>query len=91
MDQLANGKNPLKFLNYGRTGWIGGLLGKICESQGIDFTYSSDRLENRTSLENDIATIKPTHVFNAAGITDRPNVESHKVETIRTNVVASAL
>ncbi|CAI0424859.1 unnamed protein product [Linum tenue] len=68
--------------------------GKICESQGIDYTYDSGRLENRTFLENDIATIKPTHVFNAAGVTDRPNVEwceSHKVETITTNVVASAL
>ncbi|KAL9167426.1 hypothetical protein ABFS82_05G097200 [Erythranthe guttata] len=35
-------------------------------------------------------TFKPTHVFNAAGVTGRPNVdwcESHRVETIRTNVV----
>ncbi|CAI0476558.1 unnamed protein product [Linum tenue] len=88
----GNGSGPLKFLIYGRTGWIGGLLGKICESQGIDYTYGSGRLENRTSLENDIATIKPTHVFNAAGVTGRPNVdwcESHKVETIRTNVVGT--
>ncbi|CAI0464142.1 unnamed protein product, partial [Linum tenue] len=49
--------------------------GKICESQGIDYTYASGWLGNRTFLENDIATIKPTHVFNAAGVTDRPNVD----------------
>ncbi|CAN1332798.1 Bifunctional dTDP-4-dehydrorhamnose 3,5-epimerase/dTDP-4-dehydrorhamnose reductase [Linum perenne] len=90
----ANGKEsgPLKFLIYGRTGWIGGLLGKICESKGIEYTYGSGRLENRSSLEEDIATVKPTHVFNAAGVTGRPNVdwcESHKVETIRTNVVGT--
>ncbi|CAL1394643.1 unnamed protein product [Linum trigynum] len=74
MDQLANGNgnNPLKFLIYGRTGWIGSLLGKICESHGIDYTYASGKLENCTSLENDIATIKPTHIFNAAGITTAP-------------------
>ncbi|MBA0851527.1 hypothetical protein Goshw_021538 [Gossypium schwendimanii] len=90
----ANGSSdkPLKFLIYGRTGWIGGLLGKLCESQGIDYEYGSGRLENRISLESDIANVKPTHVFNAAGVTGRPNVdwcESHKVETIRTNVVGT--
>ncbi|KAI4315354.1 hypothetical protein L6164_028173 [Bauhinia variegata] len=88
----ASADKPLKFLIYGRTGWIGGLLGKLSESQGIDYAYGSGRLENRSSLEADIATVNPTHVFNAAGVTGRPNVdwcESHKVETIRTNVVGT--
>ncbi|CAL5359981.1 unnamed protein product [Camellia sinensis] len=90
----ANGSSekPLKFLIYGRTGWIGGLLGKLCESQGIDYVYGSGRLENRSSLDSDLVSINPTHVFNAAGVTGRPNVdwcESHKVETIRTNVVGT--
>ncbi|KAE8718699.1 Trifunctional UDP-glucose 4,6-dehydratase/UDP-4-keto-6-deoxy-D-glucose 3,5-epimerase/UDP-4-keto-L-rhamnose-reductase RHM1 [Hibiscus syriacus] len=60
-------KHSLKFLIYGRTGWIGGLLGRYPK-------------------------YKPTHVFNAAGITGRPNVdwcESHKTETIRTNVAGT--
>lgn len=81
-----------KFLIYGRTGWIGGLLGKLCEAQSIEYVYGSGRLENRPSLEADIASVRPTHVFNAAGVTGRPNVdwcESHKVETIRTNVVGT--
>ncbi|KAK4802472.1 hypothetical protein SAY86_000675 [Trapa natans] len=91
----ANGATtdkPLKFLIYGRTGWIGGLLGELCRAQSIDFEYGSGRLENRPSLEADIAAVSPTHVFNAAGVTGRPNVdwcESHKVETIRTNVVGT--
>ncbi|KAI4315351.1 hypothetical protein L6164_028170 [Bauhinia variegata] len=88
----ASADKPLKFLIYGRTGWIGGLLGKLCESQGIDYAYGSGRLENRSSLEADIATVNPIHVFNVAGVTGRPNVdwcESHKVETIRTNVVGT--
>lgn len=85
-------KPSLKFLIYGRTGWIGGLLGKICEKQGIPFEYGKGRLEERSTLLADIRTVKPTHVFNAAGVTGRPNVdwcESHKPETIRTNVVGT--
>lgn len=88
----AAADQQLKFLIYGKTGWIGGLLGKICQAQSINFEYGSGRLENRGSLEADIAAVKPTHVFNAAGVTGRPNVdwcESHKVETIRTNVVGT--
>lgn len=91
----ANGSaetKSFKFLIYGKTGWIGGLLGKLCEAQKIEYVYGSGRLENRSSLEADIASINPTHVFNAAGVTGRPNVdwcETHKVETIRTNVVGT--
>jgi UDP-glucose 4,6-dehydratase len=85
-------RQSLKFLIYGRTGWIGGLLGKICQKQGILYEYGSGRLENRVQLEADIESTKPSHVFNAAGVTGRPNVdwcESHKIETIRANVVGT--
>lgn len=84
--------HPFKFLIYGRTGWLGGLLGKICEKQGIPYEYGKGRLEERSSIVLDIQSVKPTHVFNAAGVTGRPNVdwcESHKPETIRTNVVGT--
>ncbi|CAH8321693.1 unnamed protein product [Eruca vesicaria subsp. sativa] len=88
----AEANASYNFLIYGRTGWIGGLLGKLCESQGISYTYGSGRLQDRQSLIADIETVKPSHVFNAAGVTGRPNVdwcESHKVETIRTNVAGT--
>ncbi|XVF48200.1 hypothetical protein PTKIN_Ptkin03bG0171300 [Pterospermum kingtungense] len=81
-----------KFLIYGRTGWIGGLLGKLCKEKDIEFEYGRGRLEDRRSLVEDIRRVQPTHVFNAAGVTGRPNVdwcESHKIETIRTNVVGT--
>ncbi|KAH7420657.1 hypothetical protein KP509_13G016100 [Ceratopteris richardii] len=87
-----NGSAPIKFLIYGKTGWIGGLLGNLCAKNGIAFEYGLGRLENRSQLEADIARVKPTHVFNAAGVTGRPNVdwcETHKVETIRANVVGT--
>ncbi|KAK9153190.1 hypothetical protein Sjap_000670 [Stephania japonica] len=85
---------PLKFLIYGRTGWIGGLLGKICEKQGIAFEYGKGRLQDKSQLMADIFAVKPTHVFNAAGVTGRPNVdwcETHKTETIGTNVAGTLL
>jgi UDP-glucose 4,6-dehydratase len=85
-------KSSFKFLIYGRTGWIGGLLGKICKKQGIVYEYGKGRLEDRSTLVADIRNVKPTHVFNAAGVTGRPNVdwcESHKTETVRTNVVGT--
>lgn len=85
-------KPPYKFLIYGKTGWIGGVLGKLCEKQGIPFEYGKGRLQDRSSLLADIQNVRPTHVFNAAGVTGRPNVdwcESHKAETIRTNVAGT--
>lgn len=85
-------KPSLKFLIFGRTGWIGGLLGKLCEKQGIPYEYGRGRLEDRSQLVADIQNVKPTHVMNAAGVTGRPNVdwcESHKTETIRTNVAGT--
>ncbi|KAK9668224.1 hypothetical protein RND81_13G042600 [Saponaria officinalis] len=88
----TNGSDSIKFLIYGRTGWIGGLLGQLCETQGIPYVYGSGRLENRDSLESDLNEVNPTHVFNAAGVTGRPNVdwcETHTVETIRANVVGT--
>ncbi|XP_034682992.1 trifunctional UDP-glucose 4,6-dehydratase/UDP-4-keto-6-deoxy-D-glucose 3,5-epimerase/UDP-4-keto-L-rhamnose-reductase RHM1-like [Vitis riparia] len=91
-DKDCSKSSGLKFLIYGRTGWIGGLLGKLCKDGGIEFEYGKGRLQDRKTLMEDIRRVQPTHVFNAAGVTGRPNVdwcESHKVETIRTNVVGT--
>ncbi|KAG6421411.1 hypothetical protein SASPL_117963 [Salvia splendens] len=85
-------KPAYKFLIYGRTGWIGGLLGKLCEKQEIAYEYGKGRLENRQQILADILAVKPTHVLNAAGLTGRPNVdwcESHMTETIRVNVAGT--
>lgn len=81
-----------KFLIFGKTGWIGGLLGKLMEERGLAYEYGSARLENRTDVLNDIKSSGATHVLNAAGVTGRPNVdwcEDHRVETIRSNVVGT--
>nr|GMD21692.1 dTDP-4-dehydrorhamnose reductase [Ipomoea batatas] len=91
---MANQKQQkrVKFLIYGKTGMIGGMLGKLCEENGIPFEYGKARLEDRSELVSDMTGVNPTHVFNAAGATGTPNVdwcEFNKVETIRSNVIGA--
>lgn len=60
--------------------------------KGISYAYGRGKLQHRKMLLNDIRTLQPTHVFNAAGVTGTPIVdwsETHKIETIRTNVVGT--
>jgi hypothetical protein len=50
--------------------------------QGLKFTVSPARLENRETVIADIEKAQPTRVLNCAGVTGRPNVdwcEDHKV------------
>ena len=80
------------FLVYGKTGWIGGMLGDLLASMKHMFFYGDARLQDRRAIEEDIERCKPTHILNAAGITGRPNVdwcETHKREVIRTNVLGT--
>ncbi len=49
-------------------------------------------MEDREAVLAELEKIKPTHVFNCAGQTGRPNVdwcEDHKEETIRSNVIGT--
>jgi UDP-glucose 4,6-dehydratase len=82
-------KKPV-FLVYGRTGWIGGKLGKILTERGHTWVYGSARLQDRRGVQDDIKRSRCTHVICAAGLTGRPNVdwcEDHKIEVIRGNVI----
>lgn len=49
-------------------------------------------MQDREAVLKVLDEIKPTHVFNSAGCTGRPNVdwcEDHKEETMRSNVVGT--
>ena len=84
------GEKAPVFLVYGRTGWIGGKLGKLLTEQGHKWSYGRARLEDRKAVIDDIKRSKCTHIMCAAGVTGRPNVdwcEDHKTETIRANVI----
>ena len=70
------------FLVFGKSGWIGGLIGGMLKERGLKFEYANARLEDRAGILADIEHVKPTHILNAAGLTGRPNVdwcEDHKV------------
>jgi len=80
------------FLIYGRTGWIGGMLGSLLAERGCEYYYGSARLYDRGALKEDILRCRPTHILNAAGITGRPNVdwcETHKREVVQSNVLGT--
>lgn len=91
-EERAETESNLVFLVYGRTGWIGGMLGRFLKERKYTFFYGSARIHDRSAVEEDIARCHPTHILNAAGITGRPNVdwcESHKREVVQTNVLGT--
>lgn len=77
----------------GKTGWIGGLMyDMLKEKDDVEVVLANARIQNRESVDAELEEVKPTHVLMAAGITGRPNIdwcETHKPETIRTNVIGT--
>jgi hypothetical protein len=45
------------FLIFGKTGWIGGLVGECLKAQGAKFEYANARLENRSSILAEIERV----------------------------------
>ena len=83
---------PMKYLIYGRNGWIGSLMGDLLKKEGIPFEYGTARLEDRTAIMADIERVQPTRILNAAGVTGRPNVdwcEDNKQTCVRGNVIGT--
>lgn len=76
----------------GKTGWIGKKIVEQLNTMGHKTICANSRLEDREGIINEIKTIKPHFIINAAGLTGKPNVdwcEDHKQETIRTNVLGT--
>lgn len=76
----------------GKTGWIGQKVVRILQDLGHTAICAQSRLENREAIIEEIKKTKPDAIINAAGITGKPNVdwcETHKQETIRTNVIGT--
>jgi nucleoside-diphosphate-sugar epimerase len=74
----------------GERGWIGQKIVTLLRNQNHDVHCAASRLEQREAIEKEIDHIKPDYIINAAGITGRPNIdwcESHKYETLRSNVI----
>lgn len=50
---------PLQvFLIFGKSGWIGGLVGDILREQGAKFEYATAKLEDRAAIIADIERVR---------------------------------
>ena len=54
------------FLLFGKSGWIGGLVGELLRQQGARFEFASARLEDRAGVVADIERVSPLRAFKAA-------------------------
>lgn len=59
----------MKFLVYGKNGWIGGKVFKYLEDNGYNVVYGKERVDNINDLEDEILTNDPTHVISLIGRT----------------------
>ena len=46
-----------KFLVFGKSGWIGGLVGDLLKQQGVSFEYATARLEDRNGVLADVERV----------------------------------
>ena len=42
------------FLVFGKSGWIGGLVGQLLKERGLKFEYANARLEDRAEVIADL-------------------------------------
>ena len=90
----TNNRQANKFLIWGEGGWIAGHLRQLLLKQGKDVSTTKARMEDLRAVTEVLDKERPTHVINAAGKTGRPNVdwcESHRRETVRSNVIGTLL
>jgi dTDP-4-dehydrorhamnose reductase len=59
----------MKYLVYGYNGWIGKQLLTILDSSKIEYLKGESRLENKEDVEDEIRSVKPTHVISFTGRT----------------------
>ena len=45
------------FLVFGKSGWIGGLIGQLLKERGLKFEYANARLEERSEVIADIERV----------------------------------
>lgn len=80
----------MKFLIWGGSGWIGGMLVDIITAKGYDVVKAKSRLEDYPGILTELNEVNPDFVLNAAGIAGRPTVdwcEDNKQDTFLCNVV----
>lgn len=46
------------FLIFGKSGWIGGLVGELLKKDGYKFEYANARLEDRATIVSEIERVR---------------------------------
>jgi 3,5-epimerase/4-reductase len=59
----------MKFLVYGRKGWIGAKVFNLLQNNNNDVVEGNSRVNNIQELEKEIEDVKPTHVISLIGRT----------------------
>jgi nucleoside-diphosphate-sugar epimerase len=59
----------MKFLVYGRNGWIGSKVFNLLKESGLEVIEGNSRVNNVKELENELNEIAPTHVISLIGRT----------------------
>jgi len=62
----------MKFLLFGAKGWIGGMVKEILEKDGIPVVAAVSRADHISAVEEEIKSVKPTHVVCWIGRTHGP-------------------
>jgi dTDP-4-dehydrorhamnose reductase len=82
----------MRWLIFGSTGWIGGILIKLLHKEDdSEIIYAKSRLDS-SDICDELDRIRPDRVINAAGLTGTPNIdwlEDHKIEGLRVNVIGT--
>lgn len=76
----------------GKTGWIGQKIVAVLKEKKYEVYCGQSRLENRQDIINEIESLEPDYIINAAGVTGIPNVdwcEDHKQTTLRSNIIGA--
>jgi dTDP-4-dehydrorhamnose reductase len=71
----------MKVLIYGSNGWIGTIFTNIMEQKNIDYTVGNSRVDNKTTLLEEILRVMPTHIISFIGRTHGV-IENRKITTI---------
>ena len=59
----------MKFLVYGRNGWIGGKVFKLLQNENLEVVEGKTRINNIKELEDEIKEVQPTHIISLIGRT----------------------
>jgi dTDP-4-dehydrorhamnose 3,5-epimerase-like enzyme/dTDP-4-dehydrorhamnose reductase len=85
-DNIRNFIKPIDYVIIGSSGYLGNHITNILKIQGKNVITISNRLSDLEGIKKKLSIYSPKNVINAAGISNVDWCDSHKEETIETNI-----